>query len=225
MQNTGEDDEETPRAIEESIRQVCKFCTMTFENMDQHQYHIAFECPKIYGSREDPDTQKQSRLTKKANPSTIAKYVQQIGEEDLVVRKIPNTNTTLLQSDQQRRHDHTTNNAEMTRMMATTTNYSLNETKALQKKLKACSSGIGRFGDAVSETPIRRRQFGDRRFGDGTFWRPPVRRWDVSATASSATGRFGDRTFRRRDISAIGCFGDGKFRRWDFSATKKSCVK
>ena len=45
-----------------------------------------------------------------------------------------------------------------------------------------------------------------------------------SAIASSAIGRFGDGTFRRRYVSATGRFGDrrfgdGTFRRQDFSAT------
>ena len=44
------------------------------------------------------------------------------------------------------------------------------------------------------------------------------RRRDVSAIASSATGLFGDRTFRRRDDSATGRFGDRTVRRWDDSA-------
>ena len=61
------------------------------------------------------------------------------------------------------------------------------------------------FGDAVSATPILRRdvlatavsaagRFGDRRFGDGTFRRPPVRRWEVSATGRFGDGRFGDQS-------------------------------
>ena len=44
-----------------------------------------------------------------------------------------------------------------------------------------------RFGDAHSATPVRR---------------PPFRRRDVSATASSATGHFGDGKFQRRDVLA-----------------------
>ena len=56
----------------------------------------------------------------------------------------------------------------------------------------------------VSATPFRRRPFGDavsatgrsgdRHFGDGTFRRPPVRRWDVSATGRFGDGRFGDQS-------------------------------
>ena len=65
--------------------------------------------------------------------------------------------------------------------------------------------GLGHFDDALSATPIWRR-----RFGDGTFWRPPFRRRDVLATAGSATGRFGDRQF-----------GDGTFRRRKFRRQKK----
>ena len=35
------------------------------------------------------------------------------------------------------------------------------------------------------------------------------------AISDSAIGLFGDRTFRRWDVSAIGRFGDRTFRRWE----------
>ena len=70
--------------------------------------------------------------------------------------------------------------------------------------------GMGRFGDADSATPVRRRQFGDGQFGDWT-----IRRQDSSAMGQFGAdfiGLFGDRRFwvlcvsrtvRRPDVSAI----------------------
>ena len=52
------------------------------------------------------------------------------------------------------------------------------------------SNGLGHFGDALSATG----RSGDRRFGEKTFRRPPVRRRDISATARSAMRRFGDQS-------------------------------
>ena len=48
--------------------------------------------------------------------------------------------------------------------------------------------GLRHFGDAVSAMG----RSGDRRFGDRMFWRPPVRRLDVSVTGRFGDGRFGD---------------------------------
>ena len=69
---------------------------------------------------------------------------------------------------------------------------------------------MGRFGDADSATPFRRRRFGDGQFGDQT-----IRRQDSSAIGqfgANFIGLFGDRRFciscfsrtvRRPDVSAI----------------------
>ena len=69
--------------------------------------------------------------------------------------------------------------------------------------------GMGRFGDADSATPVRRRRFGDGQFGDRT-----IRRQDSSAMGpfgANFTGLFGDRNFVFYVL--VGRFGDRTFRR------------
>ena len=126
MRHSDPQDEEsqTRRAIMESLRQQCDFCAMSFRNIEELQDHVAFVCQKIDTNRVDLPVGSSDN---NPNPSstTTPKSLIILDTKD----KVEPNNLIIPTKDGEA--------SEIGSPM--TTNYRLNEVKALHKKNNACS--------------------------------------------------------------------------------------
>ena len=138
MQGTSSQDEESQTlcAIEESLRQRCNLCQMSFKNMDEYQSHIAFECQKIYDSnRENPDL-RQNTPTTMPTPSGSSQQLIISSNTELEYLNLPNQQQVMSNSPSNTwpsMKDDETNHKVINK-------YVLNEPLALSKKRKACDN-------------------------------------------------------------------------------------
>ena len=122
---------ETLKAIKESLRQSCKFCNMSFHSMDEHQFHVAFECQETAGNREDLRPGQQQIDTRKTSDQTdheVDKCATLVVQKDVSnPQKLVTLNT--YGDDDDDNNSTYSDPPEVTYVQPITSNYALNNTK------------------------------------------------------------------------------------------------